>query len=144
MNKEEALKIFQEVKENHKKLDSCSGHDFAEDVYPERKWGKRFRCTKCSGEVDYATKIWYEKGREHAKSCDINALVKVKLTAYGKKLMEQHFAEIKKQFPKLDFELKIDEEGYYKAQLWTIMKDLGRYCTPGGEPPFENMIIGDD
>jgi hypothetical protein len=66
MNKEAVKQIFEEVKENHRKLDSCSRHDFSIDLVPDTKWGKRYQCSRCRGIVDSLTKYWYEKGLKHA------------------------------------------------------------------------------
>ncbi len=63
----DAKKIFEEVKENHRKLDSCSLHDFSIDITPSKPYMKKFRCTNCSGEVDLTTKSWYEKGLQHGQ-----------------------------------------------------------------------------
>ena len=59
--------IWENVKANRAMLESCSLHDFSIDLKPEQAYGKRFRCSKCGGEVDHITKLWYEKGIEHAR-----------------------------------------------------------------------------
>lgn len=63
--KAEMKKIFEEVKENHKKLDSCNLHDFSIDNNPEKLYGRKYQCTKCGGVVDSVTKSWYESGVAH-------------------------------------------------------------------------------
>jgi DNA-directed RNA polymerase subunit M/transcription elongation factor TFIIS len=62
ISKDGMKKIWDNVKENHKKLDSCNLHDFSIDLNPEKKIGKRWQCQKCSGKVDAAVKEWYESG----------------------------------------------------------------------------------
>ena len=58
--------IMREIKENSKKLDSCSKHDFSMDATPaDKKWNKKYRCVYCGGEVGLTEKHWYEKELEH-------------------------------------------------------------------------------
>lgn len=59
--------IFEQVKENQRKLNSCTLHRFTTDLNPTQPYLKRWRCAFCGGEVDGTTKHWYEKGLEHAK-----------------------------------------------------------------------------
>lgn len=61
----DAKEIFQQVKENSNKLNSCSRHDFSIDTTPDKKFGKRYKCVNCGGEIDSIEKYWYEKGLEH-------------------------------------------------------------------------------
>lgn len=68
MDKKEMMEIFQEVKENHKKLDACERHDFSIDLNSERPMGKKYQCTRCGGWVDETKKTWYEKGLAHAEN----------------------------------------------------------------------------
>lgn len=60
--------LMREIKENHRKLESCGKHDFSIDATPDKKFGKMYWCTNCDGEVDAARKLWYEKGLEEAKN----------------------------------------------------------------------------
>lgn len=66
MNRGEALKILEDVRNNHKRLKECYGHDFSIDLNPEAKFRKNFRCTICGGIVDANTKYWYEQGLKHS------------------------------------------------------------------------------
>jgi hypothetical protein len=68
ITREEHQRIWEEVKENHRKLDSCKKHSFDEDVTPDRVLGKTYKCTSCGGTVDSITKSWYELGLKHAGS----------------------------------------------------------------------------
>jgi len=62
-----AQKIWEEVKENKRRLDSCEGvHDFSIDIDPEKNHNKRTQCTKCKGYVWPGNLYWYNKGVEHA------------------------------------------------------------------------------
>lgn len=65
MNKLDGYQIFEEVKANHKKLESCQKHSFNIDLEPDRRVGKRWRCSSCGGEVGIMEKSWYEKGLKH-------------------------------------------------------------------------------
>lgn len=68
MNLNNELKeIMEEVKENHRKLDSCSRHLFNEDLTPERRLNKQWKCSNCGGYINSSEKLWYEKGLCHAK-----------------------------------------------------------------------------
>lgn len=60
--------LWEQVKENHRVLDACDGHDFSRDVTAreigmQRAIGKRWECTRCGGVVDSMAKLWYERGR---------------------------------------------------------------------------------
>lgn len=64
--KPEMVSIAEHVKANLAALDACPGpHEFAIDATPDRTIGKRWRCAKCGGEVDFGAKLWYEKGLAH-------------------------------------------------------------------------------
>ena len=39
------------------------------------------------------------------------------------------------------FELKLDEDGYYETQLWSLMEKFGDHCGLAKEYPFEIDII---
>lgn len=58
-------KIFEQVKENHLKLESCSNHNFSIDLEPDKRLGKRWQCSNCMGEVTSSEKHWYETGLKH-------------------------------------------------------------------------------
>jgi hypothetical protein len=61
-------KIMREIYENRDKLRDCNKpHDFSIDLNPERKLGKRWKCSKCGGEIDAIGKMWYERGLEDGK-----------------------------------------------------------------------------
>ena len=57
--------ILDEVKENHRKLDSCICHNFGIDMMSDRIIGKKYKCTQCGGVIDAINKIWYERGLKH-------------------------------------------------------------------------------
>lgn len=66
---------------------------------------------------------------------NFNQTVKVKLTSKGeeviKKKHKDYDEKIKSKGFNLEsfsnFELKIDDEGYYETQLWSLMRDFGEY-----------------
>lgn len=67
MDLKEASAIWENVKENIKKLDSCSGpHDFV-PIDPDIKLSRQWRCTTCGGKIDNVARIWYERGRSHER-----------------------------------------------------------------------------
>ena len=55
--------LFQQVKENHRRLADCSGHTFT-DTTPDKPIGKKYRCSHCLGEIDSQAYYWFTKGVE--------------------------------------------------------------------------------
>lgn len=76
---------------------------------------------------------------------NINMYVRVKLKQRGLDELRRQREEARKLNPLLDefSEPKVDEEGYSKFQLWSLMEDLGHLCEMGREPPFETTIYFD-
>ena len=79
-----------------------------------------------------------------------NEMVKVKLTEYGISILKQQHEEldafVKEQGGKGmgEFKLHLDEDGYYKTQLWMLMSNFGHVMHMGIENPFEmDMIVTD-
>lgn len=58
--------LWEEVKENHKKLNSCNFHEF-EDITPEKKLDKKYRCKNCGGELFQTQVSYYNLGLKHGK-----------------------------------------------------------------------------
>lgn len=69
MNQIDFQAMLKQVKENIKRLAECPGpHQFV--VTPEtatRTFGRRYRCSVCSGEVDSTDKSWYDRGFAHGR-----------------------------------------------------------------------------
>ena len=61
-------KIWEEVKENHKKLNNCNLHYFI-DITPEKPFGKKYRCKNCKGVLDGINVSYYNLGLKHGKEC---------------------------------------------------------------------------
>jgi len=60
---EDARKVLDNVKVNIKRLDDCVGpHDFQ---IIDGSVPRKFRCSKCHGEVSSSAAMWYSKGLEH-------------------------------------------------------------------------------
>jgi hypothetical protein len=58
--------IWEKVKANHAKLDSCEGpHQFEESSRPGSPDGHKYRCTRCGGELDSINTDWYNQGLKH-------------------------------------------------------------------------------
>ena len=76
-----------------------------------------------------------------------NAQVKVKLTDLGVALLKDKHDELNAHIKSRggigfgEFVLRLDSEGYYTTQLWTLMQDFGPYMSIGSEPPFSLDII---
>lgn len=65
ITKAEAQAIWEQVKANGARLDGCAGpHEF-QDTTPDKPIGKRYRCSKCTGEVEGSNVRWYEAGLKH-------------------------------------------------------------------------------
>lgn len=66
---ERQKQIFENVRNNRKKLESCSHHDFLIEIpVPHSKIQKKYQCTHCKGIVDIQEKYWYELGLLHARN----------------------------------------------------------------------------
>lgn len=75
---------------------------------------------------------------------NINKYVKVRVTPYGRSLLEKQHAELMEMIPECGrhpFRLDIDQDGYSKFQLWDLMSRLGQYCQMGVEQPFETEVV---
>jgi len=82
------------------------------------------------------------------KSFNINSTVKIRLTEYGKQMLERDHIEFWGARGMLDkFPYKPpeeDEDGYVKFQLWSLMDELGKYCGLCREMPFDTVILIDE
>jgi hypothetical protein len=60
----ELREIALQVQANSKKLNACGYHEFVEAPGQEaKKFGKRYVCTECGGEVDCHAYYWHQDGR---------------------------------------------------------------------------------
>jgi hypothetical protein len=66
---------------------------------------------------------------------NINENVKIKLTDSGIKMYKEYYKGIKNTAPRLD------KDGYYRDQLWHIIKMFGSNIGMCCELPFETEII---
>ena len=66
---ETANALFEEVKENHVRLDSCSGpHEFEEvNMGGSGGFARDMRCKRCGGVLNRVHAIWYERGVKHGR-----------------------------------------------------------------------------
>lgn len=82
------------------------------------------------------------------KQFNINSTVKVKLTEYGKQMLERDHIEFwgaRGQLDKFPYKPpKTDADGYTKFQLWSLMEKFGKYCGLGCKLPFETVILIDE
>ena len=82
------------------------------------------------------------------KSFNINYAVNVRLTDFGKQMLENDWNEFWSSHGMLDkfpYEPKQpDENGYVRFQLWDLMYKLGKYCGLGADPPFDIVILIDE
>lgn len=63
VDKEKISSIWEQVKANQARLDTCNLHDF-EQI--ESRFGSKWRCKKCQGEADASAVLWYQKGLNHS------------------------------------------------------------------------------
>lgn len=68
ITREESKAIWDMVVANHDKLESCPGPHVFQNITPEKKIGKRYRCTMCGGEAEQLNVSWYNKGLGHASA----------------------------------------------------------------------------
>lgn len=78
---------------------------------------------------------------------NVNMEVKIKLTGFGISILKEKHDELNQRIYENggqgfgEFEIKLDEEGYYKTQLWNLMNVFGEYMTMGFIVPFDTNII---
>jgi hypothetical protein len=67
MLSDEAKRLWEDIKAKSKALAECAGpHEFV-DTTPERALNKRFRCTKCGGEMSGIERRCYLQGLSHGR-----------------------------------------------------------------------------
>ncbi len=71
---------------------------------------------------------------------NINQTVKVKLSKEALERKRKELDEMNKRFNE-NYELPIDEEGYYKDQLWCIMRDFGDMIVGSYSPILDCKIV---
>ncbi len=79
---------------------------------------------------------------------NLNQITKIRLTEFGEVILKDKHYEfqrlIKSHIPNHEikpFKLELDEEGYYKNQLWCIIRDFGPYTNIAMAQPFLATII---
>jgi len=68
---------------------------------------------------------------------NLNQIVKVKLTAVGL----HKFEDIRKMYGLHNCLPELDDQGYYRIQLWQFMRNYGDLFGNGRDPPVEMDII---
>jgi hypothetical protein len=73
---------------------------------------------------------------------NVNELVRVRLTEYGRKVLREQHDELRRTFPNLSAyaEPRTDADGFTSFQLWSLMESLGPYCGLACPLPFETTI----
>lgn len=77
-------------------------------------------------------------------------MVKVKLTDFGILILKRRHEELSKSIKIFngkalgDFVLNLDENGYYRTQLWILMDKFGSVMSMAHEMPFYTDIIIED
>lgn len=78
---------------------------------------------------------------------NINYMVKVRLTDYGKDIYYHQYDELNDKFNKQIIKPtlpKVDENGYTSFQLWNLMEIYGPYMRMASALPFETNILIED
>jgi hypothetical protein len=76
-----------------------------------------------------------------------NMGVKVRLTDFGISILKEQHNELNKRIKDHggqglgEFELRLDEEGYYSTQLWMLMSKFGHVMSMTNKIPFHLDII---
>jgi hypothetical protein len=66
--RQDMLDIWESVKKNSAALEGCLGrHDF-QTIDPTKKFGARYKCSKCQGEIDATGYHWYTIGLAHGST----------------------------------------------------------------------------
>ena len=72
---------------------------------------------------------------------NMNDAVKIKLTEEGKRHLRAEHDSLKTFYPSMgDFKLRLDSDGFYKTQMWTLMNTFGHLYSMGSDLPFETEI----
>ena len=78
---------------------------------------------------------------------NINNYVKVKLNDKGIEILKDRHEELNRRLAMFGgkgfdkFKLRVDSEGYYKTQMWSLMEMFGESIGIGFECVFETNII---
>jgi hypothetical protein len=82
------------------------------------------------------------------KKFNINSVVNVRLTKFGKELHKKDWEDFWNSMGRLDefpyTPPEEDENGYCKFQMWNLMDKFGSYCGMGREIPFDTVILIDE
>jgi repressor LexA len=73
---------------------------------------------------------------------NINETVRVKLNEDGLRILEARHTELYQHIG-LDRPFappQVDDEGYSRFQLWTLMREFGPHIRMGMKPPFDTTI----
>ena len=60
--------IWEQVKANHKLLNTCAGHDFSVEHEKRCTLTTKWKCARCGGVISHSDKHWYELGLKHGQS----------------------------------------------------------------------------
>lgn len=78
---------------------------------------------------------------------NLNEEVKVKLTEYGMSILKEEHDLLNKFIEQRggkgfgEFELRLDEDGYYSTQIWMLMSKFGHAMRMGIKNPFNLDVI---
>lgn len=76
----------------------------------------------------------------NAIELNINQMVKVKLTEEAIEMKQKQIDEFNKKFNQ-NLKIKIDADGYYEDQLWSIMNDFGSMLSLTSSPFVDFKIL---
>lgn len=85
-----------------------------------------------------------QANRTDWRGVNLNDHVRVKLTKTGMVAFMQQRLDLNRRLPPrvkpFPIQPTLDEEGLYRTQLWSLMRDFGHLCELGGEPPFHTEM----
>lgn len=75
---------------------------------------------------------------------NLNQSARVKLTPFGIQTYQRKMMAFNAILPvdlKMDINPQLDDDGYYRAELWRIMQEFGSVLGPASRQPFDMTIL---
>jgi len=76
-----------------------------------------------------------------------NNYVKVRLNELGISILKKEHEDLSRKIYSYNgiglgkFNLNLDEDGYYKTQMWCLIENFGEFINVCSRPPFDTDII---
>ncbi len=73
---------------------------------------------------------------------NVNMMAKVKLTEYGKQLLDNYRTNLENKYGySIEHIFIYNRDGIYETMLWELMNIFGEYMYNGSKQIFENNLI---